>query len=332
MQVSAPGVMELVTREIPKPQRGHVLIEIEACGICGADAGTIEGSSPAQHYPRVPGHEIVGRISRVGEGVPSRWTIGQRVGVGRLGGCCNNCERCRHGQFQLCSDQPVVGSTQDGGYAEVMLVRSTGLVALPDSLEAIEAAPILCAGIATFNALRKLDAYPGDLVAVQGIGGLGHLGIQYARKMGYQVVAIGRGESVGQVAMALGAHVYIDARLEDPVSVLNGLGGAEAILTTLTNSEAVSPLMDALAPKGKLVVLGIGGKPISVFPRQLVAGERVIEGSITGTPYDTEKALRFSTLFGIRPSIETFPLKAAKEAYEKVISGDAEFRVVLTMG
>lgn len=331
MQVTNPGSLELVERATPKPGTGEVLIEVEACGICGADASDIEGADPSLQPPRVPGHEVVGRIVAIGENVPSIWKQGQRVGVGRLGGHCNECAQCRQGQFQLCANQPFVGASCDGGYAEMMLARGTGLVSIPDELASEEAAPILCAGIATFNALRKSGAEAGDLVAVMGIGGLGHMALQYARKMGFKVAAIGRGRDIADDALRLGAHLYIDTRSEEAAAKLKSMGGANAIVTTIGNAEALSSLMPGLAPRGRLVLLGAGKDPLPVSAGHLVVGERSVLGSITGTPYENEKALNFSVLAGVRPQIETMPLERAFEAYQKMKSGEVKFRMVLTM-
>jgi alcohol dehydrogenase len=328
-QASAPGVLELVELPRPAPGREEVLIEVEACGICGADAGDINAT---RNGPRVPGHEVVGRIAEVGNGVPSIWKVGMRVGVGRSGGHCNECNACRQGLFQVCSNQQFVGSSCDGGYAEMMLARATGLVAIPDELASVDAAPLLCAGLATFNAMRKSGALAGDVVAIQGIGGLGHLAVQYARKMGFRVVAVGRGVDIADAAIALGAHRYIDTHVEDPVKTLQSMGGAQLILTTITDSAAASALVPALAPKGKFLVVGVGKSPLTVSPGLLVSGERSVEGSITGTPFDAERTLDFSVMADIRPSIETMPLDRAREAYERMVSGKAHFRVVLTMG
>lgn len=331
MQASRPGVLELVERQTPQPGAGEALIQVEACGICGADAGAVEGSEAGIQYPRVPGHEVVGHIVATGLGVPSRWKVGQRVGVGRLGGHCNECEQCRRGHFNLCRNQPVVGSSQDGGYAERMLVRSTGLVAIPDELRSEDAAPLLCAGIATFNALKKSGAQAGDLVAVQGIGGLGHLAIQYARKMGFKVVAIGRGAGTQEDAMALGAHIYIDGGQDDAAERLRQMGGAQVVITTITDSAAASALVAGLAPQGRLLVVGVGKEPLAVSPGALVGGERVVQGTITGSPFESERTLDFSVLADVRPMIETFPLERAQDAYRKMRSGAARFRMVLTM-
>ncbi|NIF82679.1 alcohol dehydrogenase catalytic domain-containing protein [Comamonas sp. Tr-654] len=328
-QVTKPGVLELVERVRPVPGSGEVLLELEVCGICGADAADINAK---REVPRVPGHEVIGRIVEVGVAVPTIWRVGMRVGVGRLGGHCNECSMCRQGLFQLCRNQQSVGSSCDGGYAEMMLARATGLVAIPDALNSIEAAPLLCAGLATFNAMRKSGAQAGDLVAIQGVGGLGHLALQYARKMGFKVVAVGRGDDIAAEVKVLGAHHYINTNTEDPVESLQVMGGAQLILTTITDSVAASKLVSALAPQGKLLVVGVGREPLTLSSGFLVAGERVIEGSITGTPYDSERTLDFSVLADVRPLIETMPLERAPEAFDRMASGQAKFRMVLTMG
>ncbi len=329
MQISKPGTLELVERPTPEPGLGEVLIEVEACGICGADAADIQGANPA--LKRVPGHEVVGRIVALGANSPSIWKVGQRVGVGRLGGHCNECEQCRRGNFQLCQNQPFVGASCDGGYAEMMLARGTGLVSIPEELNSEEAAPILCAGIATFNALKKSGAEAGDTIAILGIGGLGHMAVQYARKMGFKVVAVGRGSDIEKDALALGAHIYIDNDKENAATKLQSMGGARAIVTTIGNAETVSGLMLGLAPQGCLVVLGAGKDPLPVSAGHLVVGERSILGSITGSPFENEKTLNFSVLSGVRPKIEVMPLEKAVEAYQKMLSGDVKFRMVLTM-
>lgn len=331
MQIPEPGRLQLVELPTPAPGAAEVLIAVEACGICGADAGAIEGTEPGVVYPRVPGHEVVGRIVAVGAGTPALWQVGQRVGVGRLGGHCNACAQCRQGHFQLCQNQPFVGSSHDGGYAEMMLARSTGLVAIPEELNAEQAAPLLCAGIATFNALKKSGAQAGDLVAVQGIGGLGHLALQYARKMGFRVVAIGRGADIAGAVLALGAHRYIDSNLEDAAALLRGMGGAQVVLTTIGDSAAASALMAGLAPQGKLVVVGVGKEPLTISPGALVVGERVVQGAITGSSWEAERTLDFSVLADIRPLIETMPLAKADEAYRRMRGGQVQFRMVLTM-
>lgn len=332
MQVIAPGVLELVERQTPAPGPGEVLIAVEVCGICGADANDIDRADPALNPPRVPGHEVVGRIVALGPNPPSIWKLGQRVGVGRLGGPCNECSECRRGRFNLCRNQPVVGSTCDGGFAEMMIARATGLVSIPKQLSSEEAAPILCAGIATFNALKKSGAEAGDTVAILGIGGLGHMAVQYARKMGFRVAAVGRGVDIARHAMELGAHLYIDAETENAAEALNTMGGAKAILTTIGNPAAVAALLPALQPEGRLIVLGVGKDPLSVSTGYLVGGERSIVGSITGSPFENEKTLDFSVLTGVRPMIETMPLERAGEAVQKMRSGAVNFRIVLTMG
>ncbi|WP_341644869.1 alcohol dehydrogenase [Thauera sp. SDU_THAU2] len=330
MQATRLGLLELVERKTPVPDTGQVLIAVEACGVCGADALDVDRADPALQPPRVPGHEVVGRIVALGAGVPARWKLGQRVGVGRLGGHCTECTQCRQGRFQLCENQPVVGASCDGGYAEMMLARSTGLVAIPDELRSEEAAPILCAGIATFNALKKCGAQAGDTVAILGIGGLGHMALQYAHRMGFKVIAIGRGEDIAADALALGAHVYIDNREEDATARLKSMGGAQAIMTMIDHADSVSALLPGLAPEGRLVVLNPGKSPLQVPAGLLVGGQRSIVGSITGTPYDNEKALNFSVLVDVRPRIEILPLERANEALGKLRSGDVRFRMVLT--
>lgn len=331
MQVAPGGHLELVERRTQEPGQGEVLIEVEACGLCGADRNDIERADPTLRPPRVPGHEVVGRIVACGPQVPQLWRLGQRVGVGRLGGHCNACVMCRQGHFELCQDQPIVGSTRDGGYAEMMLARATGLVSIPDDLDAHEAAPLLCAGVATFNALKKCGAEPGDTVAVLGIGGLGHMALQFARRMGFRVIALGRGSDIAVDAIALGAHRYLDMQVEDSVTVLKTLGGARAILATIGQAETVSGLLGALAPMGRLVLLGGGKDPLAIPIGPLVAGERSVLGSITGSPYENERTLDFSVLTGVRPKIEVMALEQANEAYQRLTSGTARFRMVLSM-
>lgn len=331
MQISRPGVLELVERSTPQPGDGEVLIEVEACGICGADAADIEGADSSLIPPRVPGHEVVGRIILRGSNTPSMWKIGQRVGVGRLGGHCNECVQCRRGHFQLCEHQEFVGATCDGGYAEMMLARHTGLVSIPNELNAEEAAPILCAGLATFNALKKCGAQAGDTVAILGIGGLGHMALQYARRMGFKTIALGRGSDIASDALALGAHIYIDTTTENTVNILRDMGGARAIITTISHADTVSSVMKALEPQGRLVLLGAGKESLPIASGHLVVGERSILGSITGTPFENEKTLNFSVLSGVRPMIEVMPLEKANEAYKRMKAGAAKFRMVLSM-
>lgn len=329
MEVTEPGHLQLVERPVPEPQAGEVLIDVEACGICGADRSDIENPDPAAR--RVPGHEVVGRIAARGTNVSDRWAIGQRVGVGRFGGPCLECTACRSGRLQLCRNQPVMGSSCDGGYAERMVARATGLVSIPDGLSSEEAAPLLCAGVATFNGLKASGAEPGDTVAIVGIGGLGHMALQYARRMGFRVVAIGRGTDIAGEAGALGAHRYLDTDQEDPAEALAEMGGAAAILTTIGDTAVVSALVSGLAPGGTLVLLGIGPDPLAVSMGQIVGGERGVVGSITGSPFENERTLDFSVLTGARPRIETMPLERAHEAYRRMRSGDVKFRMVLTM-
>lgn len=330
MQVVASGTLQSVERRTPEPGDAEMLIAVEACGICGADAADIARADPK--VGRVPGHEVVGRIAAMGTGTPSMWKVGQRVGVGRLGGHCNECDDCRQGLFETCRNQPVVGVSCDGGYAEMMLARATGLVSIPSELSSVEAAPILCAGIATFNALKKSGAEAGDLIAVQGIGGLGHMAIQYAKRMGFKVAAIGRGADIADDAKRLGAHIYIDANAENAAATLTSMGGAKAIVTTIGNAAAVSSLAGGLAAHGRLVLLGAPREPLHLMAGAFVGGQRSVLGSITGSPYESERALAFSVLADIRPMIETMPLDRAAEAFERMKSGDVKFRMVLTMG
>jgi alcohol dehydrogenase len=325
----AEAGLQLVHRDVPVPEAGEVLLAVEACGICGADASDIDRADPALR--RVPGHEVVGRILAIGAGLPSLWRVGQRVGVGRLGGPCGQCPFCRQGRFNLCADQPVTGSSRDGGYAEMMLARASGLVAIPDDLSSEEAAPILCAGLATFNALKSCGAQAGDTLAVFGIGGLGHMALQYARRMGFRTVAIGRGEDTGADVLALGAHRYIDTDTQDAAAELARMAGAQAILATPVHAAPTAALLPGLAPGGRLVLLGVGRDPLSVSMGAIVGGERGVIGSLTGSPHDAERALHFSQLVGARPWIETVPLERAAEAVARMRSGAAKFRMVLVM-
>jgi D-arabinose 1-dehydrogenase-like Zn-dependent alcohol dehydrogenase len=290
----------------------------------------ISGCRYSGGYPRVPGHEVVGQIDALGQGV-SGWKIGQRVGVGFLGGHCGQCQSCRRGDFVNCTNQPVSGAHFDGGYAEVMMAFPNGLVAIPEGLSSVEAAPLLCAGITTFNALRRSGAIPGELVAILGIGGLGHLGVQFASHMGFKVVAIARGDEKEQLAKKLGAHHYIDSNIGDPAAALKALGGAKVILATASDSKAMSAIMGGLATRGRMIVVGAGAEAIQVSPFQLLFSSVGIEGALTGTPIDNEDTLGFSLLKGIKPMIETFPLEKAEEGYRKMMSNKARFRIVLTM-
>ncbi len=330
-QVSSPGAdFQIVQREIPEPSAGHVRIIVQACGVCHSDVLTKDGLWPGIQYPRVPGHEVAGIIDQVGAGV-SAWKQGQRVGVGWHGGQDNTCRECRRGDFRHCRNVKVCGISYDGGYQQYMVAPVEALVAIPDSLRDVDAAPLLCAGITTYNALRHSGALPGDLVAVLGIGGLGHLGIQFANKFGYNVVAIGRGSENAALAKKLGASQYIDSQSTNAARTLQELGGAQVILATAPSSKAMSELVDGLGPNGKLMVIGATFDPIEVTPIQLITGSRTIQGWVAGTPADSEDTLRFAELTGVRPMIETYPLERADEAYARMLSGKAEFRVVLTM-
>jgi D-arabinose 1-dehydrogenase-like Zn-dependent alcohol dehydrogenase len=330
-QVSKPGGdFEIVEREIPEPAARQVRIRVQACGVCHSDMLTKEGSWPGIQYPRIPGHEVAGVIDEVGGGV-SAWKKGQRVGVGWHGGQDNTCRECRRGDFRNCRNLKIAGISYDGGYQQYMVAPVEALVAMPESLNDAEAAPLLCAGVTTYNALRHSGALPGDLVAVLGIGGLGHLGIQFANKFGYKVAAIGRGSENGSLAKKLGASVYIDSKSTNAAEALQKLGGAQVILATAPSSKAMSELIDGLAPNGKLIVIGATFDPIEVTPVQLINGSRSIQGWASGTPADSEDTLRFAELTGVRPMIETYPLEKAAEAYARMLSGKAEFRVVLTM-
>lgn len=330
-QVPRPGAeFEIVERDIPAPGPGQVRIKVQACGVCHSDAFTKEGSWPGIQYPRIPGHEVVGRIDQPGAGV-SAWIEGQRVGVGWHGGHDGTCRECRRGDFRNCRNRQVPGVSYDGGYQEYMLAPAEALVPIPESLSDAEAAPLLCAGITTFDALRRSGAVPGDLVAVQGIGGLGHLGIQFASKFGYQVAAIGFGPDSGALAKKLGASIYIDSKATSAAEALQQLGGARVILATAPSSKAMSALIDGLGPNGKLMVIGVAPDPIEVTPVQLIVGTRSIQGYSSGTPADSEDTLRFAELTGVRPMLETYRLEQAAQAYARMMSGKAQFRVVLTM-
>ncbi len=330
-QIGKPGAgFQVVEREIPTPGAGQVRIKVQACGVCHSDVLTKEGLYPGIQYPRVPGHEVVGVIDEVGAGV-SEWKKGQRVGVGWHGGHDNTCSECRRGDFGNCKNMQIAGISYDGGYQQYMVAPVEALAAVPDGLGDAEAAPLLCAGITTFNALRHSGALPGDLVAVQGIGGLGHLGIQFANKFGYKVAAIGRGSENASLAKKLGASVYIDSQATNAAQELRKLGGAKVIVATAPSSKAMSELIDGLGPNGKLMVIGAGSDPIEVTPIQLIFGSHSIQGWASGTPTDSEDTLRFAELTGVRPMIEIYPLEKAAEAYARMMSGKAEFRVVLTM-
>jgi D-arabinose 1-dehydrogenase-like Zn-dependent alcohol dehydrogenase len=330
-QVSKPGAgFQLVERDIPTPGPGEVRIRVQACGVCHSDVLTKEGLWPGIQYPRVPGHEVAGIVDELGPGVTS-WKKGQRVGVGWHGGHDGTCRECRRGDFRNCRSAKVCGISYDGGYQEYMVAPIEALVPIPNSLSDVEAGPLLCAGITTYNALRHSGAMPGDLVAVQGIGGLGHLGVQFANKFGYKVAAIGRGSENGVLAKKLGATLYIDSQSTNAAEELQKLGGAQVIVATAPSSKAMSELVDGLGPNGKLMVIGASFDPIEVTPIQLINGSRSLQGWAAGTPADSEDTLNFAELTGVRPMIETYPLEKAEEAYARMMSGKAEFRVVLTM-
>jgi D-arabinose 1-dehydrogenase-like Zn-dependent alcohol dehydrogenase len=331
VQVPKAGAdFQFVEREIPNPGAGQVRIKVQACGVCHSDALTKEGAWPGIQYPRVPGHEVAGIIDELGAGV-SEWKKGQRAGVGWHGGHDGTCLSCRRGDFGNCQNLKIAGISYDGGYQQYMVAPAEALTAIPESLSDVDAAPLLCAGITTFNALRHSGAFPGDLVAVLGIGGLGHLGIQFANKFGYKVAAIGRGSENAALAEKLGASVYIDSKSTHAAEALQKLGGAQVILATAPSSKAMSELIDGLGPNGKLLVIGVTMDPLVVTPVQLITGSRTIQGWASGTPADAEDTLRFAELSGVRPMIETYPLEKAAQAYARMMSGDAQFRVVLTM-
>jgi D-arabinose 1-dehydrogenase-like Zn-dependent alcohol dehydrogenase len=331
MQVTRPGgPLELVERDIPEPGVGHVRLKVEACGVCHSDAMTKEGMWPGIQYPRVPGHEIAGIVDAVGEGVAG-WTRGQRVGVGWHGGHCGYCDSCRRGDFVTCQiDFQVTGITYDGGYAEYMIAPAGTLASIPEGLSAVEAAPLMCAGVTTFNSLRNSGARPGDLVAVLGVGGLGHLGIQFAAKMGFRTVAIARGADKEPFVRKLGASLYIDSQGQDPAAELLKLGGARVILATAPDNKAMSAILGGLGVNGKLVIIGVAAEPLQVPSIPLIMGRRSIIGWPSGTAIDSQDALSFSLLTGVRAMTQVFPLEQAAEAYDLMMSGKVRFRAVLT--
>ena len=332
VQVTAPkGSLELVERDLPEPGRGEARIRIQACGICHSDAFTVEGRFPGIEYPRVPGHEIAGVVDALGaESEP--WRVGQRVGVGWYGGHCGHCDRCRRGDFVTCRQGRVPGISYDGGYAEYMIAPVQALASIPDELSAVEAGPLLCAGITTYNALRHGGARAGHVVAILGIGGLGHLAVQFAVRMGYRTVAIARGTDKAELARRLGAHDYIDSRAENVAERLNALGGAALILATVISAKAMSAVIDGLGVGGKLLVVGASTEPIEVSPLQLIGQRRSVQGWPSGVAADSDDTLAFSALSGVRPMIERYPLERAAEAYARMMSGEARFRVVLEIG
>jgi D-arabinose 1-dehydrogenase-like Zn-dependent alcohol dehydrogenase len=331
VQVPSPGAdFQVLERDIPEPGPGEVRIKVQACGICRSDLLVKEGQWPGIQYPRVPGHEVAGVIDKTGSTV-TNWSAGQRVGVGWHGQHCGICFFCRRGDFPSCANLKVTGIHFDGGYQEYMIAPIQALAPIPDDLAAEAAGPIMCAGITTYNSLRNSGARGGELVAVQALGGLGHLGVQYANKLGFYTVAISRGKDKEELALRLGAKQYIDGETQDPADELLRLGGAKVILATAPNSKAMSPLVRGLAPNGKLIVLGASPDAIEVSPLQIIPGRRSIQGWPSGSAADSEDALRFSALTGVRPMIETFPLARAAEGYQRMLSNKARFRVVLTM-
>src|SRR5438093_11764918 len=331
-QINKPGGnWELVERDIPQPGPGQVRVKVEACGICHSDVLIKEGFWPGIQYPRVPGHEVAGRIDAVGSGVTG-WEKGRRVGVGWHGGHCFQCEQCRRGDFAMCVNRKVTGIDFDGGYAEHMIAAAAALAAIPDELPAEEAGPFMCAGVTVYNALRNSGARGGDVVAVHGIGGLGHLGVQYARQMGFETVAIGRGKDKESLARKLGAHHYIDSDAGDAASELQKLGGARVILATAPNAKAISALIDGLSVNGKLVVPAAPNEPLTVSAASLFMGRRSVAGWYSGTAKDSQDTLEFSALTGVHPMIDKYPLGRMAEAYEQMMSGKARFRAVLTTG
>ena len=332
VQVTQPnGPFELVEREIPEPAAEQVRIKVEACGICHSDSLTKEGTYPGIQYPRVPGHEVAGIVDAVGAGVVG-WTEGQRVGVGWHGGYCGHCGPCRRGNFFACVWGQVTGITYDGGYADYMIAHSSALALLPEELSAVEAGPLVCAGVTTFNSLRNSGARPGETVAVLGLGGLGHLAIQFAAKMGFKTIAIARGSDKELLAKKLGAKHYIDSRAQDVAGELLHLGGASVILATVTNAQAMSATLGGLGINGKLIVLGAPHEPLEVPALLLIGGRRSVAGWYSGTSIDSQDTLSFSRLSGVRAMTEVYPLERAAEAYERMMSGKARFRVVLTTG
>ncbi|WP_406102378.1 alcohol dehydrogenase catalytic domain-containing protein [Streptomyces sp. NBC_01003] len=329
-EVTGARKFELVEREVQEPPLGHVRLRVEACGVCHTDVVAVEGMRPDPSAPVVPGHEVVGVIDAVGPGVTT-WRVGERVGVGFLGGQCGVCDFCRRGDFVNCADQPQTGTDVDGGYAESMVARASGLVRIPEGIGSIDAAPLLCAGLTVFSALRQIESVPGALVAVQGIGGLGHLGVQYANKLGFRVAAIARGMGKAELAKRLGADHYIDSSTEDVGAQLQKLGGAAGVVATAASGASMSPLVSGLAPRGRMVVVGAAVDPVQVQTTDLIFGTRTLTGSLTGSSIDNEDSLRFAEARDVRPMTEVMPLAQAPKAYERMMSGEARFRIVLNV-
>jgi D-arabinose 1-dehydrogenase-like Zn-dependent alcohol dehydrogenase len=331
VQIDEPGAdFTLVHREIPSAGPGQVVVRVQACGVCHSDSFAKFGGYPGSTYPLIPGHEIAGVVHEVGEGV-ANWEVNDRVGVGWFGGNCGSCDPCRRGDLMRCRNMTIPGVTADGGYADHVLVDAHALAAIPAELSPVEAAPLMCAGVTTFNALRHSGAGPGDLVAILGLGGLGHLGVQFAARAGYRTVVIARGKDKEALALDLGAVGYIDSTTEDPAQALQALGGAQTILSTVTHAGAMSAVVDGLAPQGKLMLLGASMDPVEVPPAVMIGNGGSVQGHASGTSKDSEDTLAFSTLVGVRAMIETLPLEQAAEAFEKMMAGEARFRMVLTM-
>ncbi|WP_256639158.1 alcohol dehydrogenase catalytic domain-containing protein [Streptomyces murinus] len=331
---AANGTFEVVEREVPRPGPGHARIAVEACGVCHSDALFVSAAVPGITFPEVPGHEIAGRIAELGEGVGERgWQVGDRVAVGWFGGSCGHCRACREGDFIVCESLKVPGWTYDGGFGEQVIAPVDALARIPDALAASDAGPLACAGVTTFNGLRRSAGRPGDLVAVLGLGGLGHLGVQYAVAMGFETVAIARGPQKAEFAKQLGAHHYVDSTAATPVAeALQSLGGAKVVLGTAGNSEAISATVDGLTHRGELVVIGADIAPLDINPNQLLMAARVVRGHPSGTSQDVEDTMAFSVLHGIRPMTEKVPLTEADAAFRKMMAGGARFRMVLTEG
>lgn len=332
IEISQPGApFELVQRTRPTPGIGEVLVKVQACGVCHSDAIPKDGLFPGIPYPIIPGHEVAGVIEEVGAGVTS-WTVGTRVGIGWFGGHCGYCERCRRGDLIDCQNIRIPGLTYDGGYADYMVTPASGLVRIPDDLAAEDAAPLLCAGVTTFHSLRESGARAGDTVAVLGLGGLGHLGVQFARKMGFRTVAIARGADKEAFAKDLGAHIYIDSAAVDAAAELTKIGGARTILATVPNAQAASALIPGLSARGVLMIIGVGGEPIQVNATDMIPANRTVQGHASGAAIDSEDTLNFSMISGVRPQIEVMPLEQAAAAYDRMMAAKARFRMVLTTG
>ncbi|MGW5124075.1 alcohol dehydrogenase [Streptomyces sp. NPDC004069] len=331
---AAGGPFEIAEREAAEPGPGQVAITVEACGVCHSDSFFVDAALPGITFPVVPGHEIAGRIEQLGEGTRDQdWRVGDRVAVGWFGGSCHHCTPCRRGDFVVCPNLKVPGWSYDGGFAERVIAPVDALARIPDAVAATDAGPMACAGVTTFNGLRRSSAQPGDLVAVLGIGGLGHLGVQYAVAMGFETVAIARGADKADFAKQLGAHHYVDSTTDTPVAdALQSLGGARTVLATAGSSEAAAATVDGLSPRGELVVIGAAPEPLGISPLQLITGGRIVRGHPSGTARDVEDTMAFSALHGIRPMTEVVPLDQAGEAYRKMLAGAARFRMVLTTG